>query len=108
MPEIDYRDAECPMPECTSALHLEWTRSRPLVVSDITDGEAIHVHEAWAGGWRVACEEGHVVLIPGDLPDDEHIQCEPDEHDHDEELRTFTKTDAARLAATLAWFAKKG
>ncbi len=103
-PSIDYSDVTCVMPGCGEALYLTWTGSRSLVAHDLTEAAAIDHSDAETSTWEVECVDGHVVLTPAELDfsDDDgtaHNYCDPIDHDHNEESRTFTASDAARLAA---------
>lgn len=98
-----FADTACPMPGCSSALYLTWTRTVPLYAGTLTEDAGLYLEDATTGSWRVECAEGHVVLLPGALDCDEDVRpCSGElDHDHDDELRTFTPSDKRRLVATL-------
>ncbi len=100
---IDYSDVSCVMPGCDETLYLTWTGSRAIVAHDLIEAVAIDHGDAETSSWKIECVNGHVVLIPAELDfsDDEgmaHNDCDPGDHDHDDEARTFTASDALRLA----------
>jgi hypothetical protein len=98
----DYLDVPCPMPDCGAALYLTWEMARPIFTSDLASPAPISPDGAYTGSWRVECVEGHVVLLPGDIPDCPDCSIEGHTaHDSDDELRTFQAADAKRLWATL-------
>src|SRR5262249_7131403 len=107
----------CPMPTrrdsiCGKDLHIVWRASRGLYLLDVTLPEPIEPGDAWVQDWSVECEDGHVLLVPGD-PGCQHSDEEAEHPDHgtpgrecdvdtSEEDRTFRASDAARLAVVLA------
>lgn len=105
-------DIVCPMPAppeavCGKDLHLVWTSSRGLYLLDVTFPEPIDEGDAWVRSWRVECEDGHVLLLPGDpgCKCADEVAAEPG-HDCDvdasEESRSFRRSDGARLGKVLA------
>ncbi len=104
-------DLICPVPvdeskKCAEPLHLMWTASRGLSAADVANPELTGPGDAWVQDWRVECERGHVVMVPGDPgckhPDE--IAEQPDhmcDVDPSEEFREFRVSDAGRLFETL-------
>lgn len=99
----------CPMPECTEDLFLAWSLS--IGIYDAADEPLVDnvptPDGAHTGEWKVECLAGHVVLVPGqpgcDCDDEGGENCPHiDERDWSDELRTFRRHDAERLAAVIA------
>lgn len=61
MPE--YTDAICPLYGCDEPLYITWTGSRPVYMED-TVKDLEDPRNAYTAGWKIECEEGHVVLLP--------------------------------------------
>jgi len=103
-----YANVPCPMPDCDQALHLVWEVSRQFYAGDLADAVGLPVTDAHARQWRVECQEGHAVLLPGpgwcdcDDPRGEGCTHAADEYDWSDERRNFTRTDMARLRGLLA------
>lgn len=104
--ESEYTPLTCVLPDCTADLHLNWTLSRPLYVGD-RPASLPEPGDAYTSTWEVACEEGHVLLVPGHslcpCGDDE---CAHTDFDGSDDLRTFRAHDLARLLKTLDMLAK--
>lgn len=101
---FDYATVTCPMPECAAGLHLTWTLRRPVLAGDINANyhSLPATDDAYTATWQVNCEDGHVVLIPGDpacpCGDDD---CDHEDFDASDDLRTFRPHDLDRLRAVL-------
>ena len=104
----EYESLTCIMGGCTEALHLVWKLSAPLLRAELApDADPYQPADAWAGDWRIECEEGHVILVPGPAGSKdaaEEAACEANlcDHDHSDELRTWRRSDVDRLAALVA------
>ncbi|MGI5247592.1 hypothetical protein [Dactylosporangium sp. CA-139066] len=105
MSRDEYDPIKCPMPDCDADLFLDWTASIGLsrglltVADDSWMPDPAHPDGA---GWRVACAEGHVVLLPGPTG----CPCGADScarhgFDEAEDLRRFHALDAERLSEVL-------
>lgn len=99
----------CPMPGCEEPLFVTWKLAADLY--DAADEPLVDnlptPDGAQAGGWKVECLDGHVVLVPGkpgcDCDDEGGENCpHVDERDWSDEMRTFRRHDAERLAAVIA------
>lgn len=100
----------CPMPTgpataCTKDVHLVWTMSMGLNLSDVMIPAPIGPSDAWVQSWTVECEDGHVLLLP-DTAGCQHGQDAAPEHecnaDPNEFFQSFRAADAGRLAGVLA------
>lgn len=85
----NYAEARCILPGCGQPLHITWTASRAIYLSD-TDDSLRDPGSAHATTWHVECEAGHIVLLPPDDGDDYHefagpCVCNPDYPDKDRE-----------------------
>lgn len=105
-----FTDTHCPMLGCHQPLHLVWTLSRPIWLSDLTGTDLPNPSDAYTASWRVECEEGHVLL----LPDVEGMAClcgddacngsQGEGHadfDGSDDVRTFRAVDVKRLRELL-------
>ncbi len=90
----------CPLPECGAGLHLVWGNTRALYVDDFDTPPA--VDDLYTSSWKVACEEGHVLLLPGPFgcPCGDG-DCRHDDYDGSDDSRTFRAHDGARLRELL-------
>ncbi|MBN9108602.1 MAG: hypothetical protein J0I34_07445 [Pseudonocardia sp.] len=108
---FDYSDVRCPMPGCTGRLYIEWTSTYTLSVGDLTDVDVPSATGAHCQRWDIRCEEGHVVLIPGDTgcgcddPEGPGCKHDPLAYDWSDENRTLRLNDMARLRALVPFFA---
>lgn len=104
----DYDATPCPMPDCGEPLHLMWDLGCYLYSGTVAADEGISVGDEGEGTWRVECQNGHVVLLPGpawcDCDDPQGETCPHAEADYDwtDEHRTFTRLDMGRLRDLLA------
>lgn len=101
-----YDSLTCPMPDCDEQLYLDWSMSIGLYVELVTDDIPTPA-DAHTETWKVACLDGHVVLVPGkpgcDCDDEGGENCPHiDTRDWSDESRTFRKHDAERLQAVIA------
>lgn len=100
----------CPMPTgpataCTEDLHLVWTMSMGLNLSDVMIPAPIAPSDAWVQSWSVECEAGHVLLVPdgsGCKHDDADQPGHECDTDPSEFFQSFRAADAGRLAGVLA------
>ncbi len=95
-----YEAVTCPLPGCDAQLHLVWENTRALYDGDLDKPPA--VDDLYTSAWKVTCEEGHVVLLPGPFGcpcggDD----CQHDDYDGSDDSRTFRAHDGARLRELL-------
>lgn len=102
----DYTSARCAMPGCDANLHLIWTMSVPVYLADLRpSAEPPEPVSAYTQTWRVECEEGHVLLLPGDCRcpcgNDECNGCQGYDFDGSEDTRTFRRQDTERLSVLL-------
>lgn len=100
----DFGPLTCVLPDCSESLYLSWVLTVALTGGDLTDNRPSRPDDADAGGWRVECLAGHVILLPGSEEiGDENSACADGtcEHDHCDELRTWQRADVDRLAALL-------
>jgi hypothetical protein len=108
-------DLVCPLPtgasnppKCGKDLHIVWTTSRPLSTADLIPPQRIEPGDGWAQEWRVECEDGHIIAVPGDNAcphypgGDEPTEGHVCDVDPDEAYRTFGPRDARRVYAALA------
>jgi hypothetical protein len=97
----------CPLPGCGQQLHLVREGSRALYADDLTDVPGWS--DNYTTTWRVECEDGHVVAVPGPS----RCSCTEDPCRHDkgedqdafdwgDDYRTFKPHDAARLRDLIA------
>ncbi len=105
VPDLD-ESLTCAIPGCGKPLHLQWTQSEALTVGQLAHPQAV------AGGiwpetssWEVACEGGHVLLVPGPALCCEELGegCGHNKADFDwsDDVRVFSVHDHRRLAALL-------
>ena len=99
-----YAEARCILPGCGEPLHMTWTGSRPVYLSD-TDAMLGGPAGAVTAMWQVDCEAGHVVLLPADTAGDWYefagqCTCNPDYPDAEAE-RMCAHNDMARLRAVV-------
>jgi hypothetical protein len=99
-----YAEARCFLPGCGEPLHLVWTATRAVYLSD-TDAALRDPAGALSMSWHVECEGGHLVLLPADTADDWYefagrCTCNPDYPDEDRE-RACAHNDMARLRAVV-------
>lgn len=105
----DEYEVECPMPGCTESLHLEYETSAQFTPEDMDGGitEAIGPGASSYQRWKVACIDGHVILLPGfpscgcEDPEGPDCDCDQDAYDHSDEHRTFRPHDRDRLIAVV-------
>jgi hypothetical protein len=65
----NYAEALCVLAGCGEPLHIIWSSSSALYLSDTLDRLAnATLVMTWT--WQVECEAGHVVLLPQDTADD--------------------------------------
>jgi len=103
-----YAEARCILPGCGEPLHMTWSGSRSIYLSDTADMLANMLggpSGAMTATWRVECEAGHVVLLPADTGDDWHefagrCTCNPDYPDAERE-RLCAHNDMDRLRAVV-------
>ena len=103
----DYQPLTCVMPECDADLYLSWKLAAGLNRGELApDADPFQPADASTGRWRVECINGHVILVPGPAgwSGDDDTACAVGEcdHDHDDELRTWRRSDVDRLAALIA------
>lgn len=96
----------CILPDCHAELAVVWKLYAPLVHGELEpDADPLAPGDAVAGEWRVECLLGHVILVPGpvDECDDQDTGCATGmcDHDDDEGLRTWRRTDVDRLTALI-------
>lgn len=74
-------EATCALPGCGEPLRITWTASRGVFLSDTVDDLAAGEHDS--ATWEVACEAGHVVVLPADTGEDSYVfgdcDCEGDD-----------------------------
>lgn len=97
-----YAEAMCILPACGQPLHLIWSGSRPVYLSDTAD-MLRDPASATTTTWRVECEAGHVVLLPADTAGDYYefagrCTCNDDYPDPDNEA-LCSHNDMDRLRA---------
>jgi hypothetical protein len=92
----------CPLPGCGAPLSLITVLARALTLTDLVD-EANLTDDADRRTWSVACEDGHVVLLPSptgcSCDDLRAMDCPHAFNDFDwsETYRSFRPHDLARL-----------
>ena len=67
----NYAEARCGLPGCGEPLHIIWTSSRAIYLSD-TVAELRDPAACLTDTWHVECEAGHVVLLPPDTAEDSY------------------------------------
>lgn len=97
-----YTQIMCPMPvggdpreKCGADLYWTWDVVAPVYLGDLLADSSLMAPpgpgEAQSGEWKVACVEGHVVMLPAPIDVDE-----PVDGDH-EDLRVVRREDLSRL-----------
>lgn len=98
-----YTSLTCPLPNCDGPLHLMWdgqvTLYRFHFDTDHTDGLP-SIRDCDVQTWRVECEAGHVIAVPGEMGCACDVPCACDA-DYDETNRTFRFADLDRLRSLL-------
>jgi hypothetical protein len=86
----DYDPVPCPLPDCGQALHLKLMSDQYLYAS-FTEEDLRGISSGDLNHWEVACEAGHVILVPPNDGAEEHLfgvcRCDLDdvkEHGHDD------------------------
>lgn len=97
LPEIPaHAGLHCPMPPgCGADLYVFYESLVDLSGADFNEVEPPHPSNVSCMTWRVECESGHVLLLPGpiDVDDKDHVESD--------ECRRFGKRDMQRLRAVL-------
>lgn len=76
-----HAEARCALPGCGETLLITWTSSRVVMHADTVEELAAGRPET--STWEVACESGHVLLLPPDTGGDEYTfgDCDCDGED---------------------------
>lgn len=107
----DEYQVECPMPDCTEPLLVQWHAAFEIAPDQLTDDSAIEMDGATTSTWQVECCGGHVILLPGDTgcgcDDPEGDACkalghDSDDYDWGEDYRVMRRRDMDRLQALIA------
>lgn len=100
-------DVPCPMPGCDEPLGIEMDSWYGLTPKDVTEPGAVAQGDVHSTTWKVACQNGHVILLPDDArccDDPEGDDCTHDqgEYDHSDDTRDFHRRDMLRLVDLIA------
>lgn len=99
-----YDQLNCPL--CDAPLHITFSTAQGLFTDVLSTkpGDQPEPAGSHTQTWQVECEEGHVLLLPGDLECPQcgdSMDCTHDDLDSNDDWRTFRPHDADRLRVTL-------